>query len=228
MELPYWLSVVFPVLGIFLSWALYLSSAFAIREMLKTKVLHVNPYPYPILLLNAVIWGCYGLFVKKDPYIYWANAPGVLLMLQLTMIVFSLSSETTRKYFYGILLGLGGLISVVVFIGQFFLSLEYAVILIGVSANLVTCLTFIFPLVVIFSVIKLQDSSVIDPRLASVQFLNALVWMSYGLVIKSPIIYASNIFGSVMGLLQIILWISFRKSYHRELLPSNISEMTEI
>ena len=64
---------------------------------------------------------------------------------------------------------------------------------------------------IMFSVVRKRDSSVIDPRLASVQFLNALVWMSYGLAMKSPIIYASNVFGSCLGLVQLLLWLVFSK-----------------
>ncbi|KAF6005465.1 hypothetical protein F1559_005069 [Cyanidiococcus yangmingshanensis] len=47
----------------------------------EDKVLGVvNPLPYPLMLGNAIAWISYG-FVESDYFVFWSNAPGMVLCL---------------------------------------------------------------------------------------------------------------------------------------------------
>lgn len=44
----------------------------------------LNPIPFPIVIANCVAWVAYAI-VSKDPYVFLANDPGVLLGLFYTL-----------------------------------------------------------------------------------------------------------------------------------------------
>ena len=44
----------------------------------------LNPIPFPIVVANCVAWVGYSI-VTKDPYVFLANDPGVLLGLFYTL-----------------------------------------------------------------------------------------------------------------------------------------------
>ena len=44
----------------------------------------LNPVPFPIVIANCVAWVAYAV-VNKDPYVFLANDPGILLGLFYTL-----------------------------------------------------------------------------------------------------------------------------------------------
>ena len=58
--------------------------AFSIRLRSRFLLQDLNPIPFPVVVANCVAWVAYAI-VSKDPYVFLANDPGLLLGLFYTL-----------------------------------------------------------------------------------------------------------------------------------------------
>jgi solute carrier family 50 protein (sugar transporter) len=70
-----------PLLGVILANIMWLSSLKSVLSCRRSRTLgKVNPLPYAIIVHNCIGWVAYGI-LKLDYFIFFANAPGLVLGL---------------------------------------------------------------------------------------------------------------------------------------------------
>ncbi len=55
----------------------------------------LNPIPFPVVVANCVAWVGYSI-VNKDPYVFMANDPGLLLGLFYTLSAYGYADAKVR------------------------------------------------------------------------------------------------------------------------------------
>ena len=56
----------------------------------------LNPIPFPVVVANCVAWVGYSI-VNKDPYVFMANDPGLLLGLFYTLSAYGYADAKVRS-----------------------------------------------------------------------------------------------------------------------------------
>lgn len=77
------------------------------------------------------------------------------------------------------------------------------------AANVMLVFFFLSPLSTLLTVVRRRDSASLVLPLCVMNILNGALWSTYGLVRGDPFIWAPNVFGAVLGVLQTTLRLSF-------------------
>jgi len=233
-----WNKIVFeyvcPSVGILISAALYSAPVKSLAEALENKSLgSLNPTPWTILTGN-----CFGLVIfayyTNDPFVLAGNIPGVFVSLWLNSGASRLQyyeevqkeessspSNSSNKnamlimtpqdqWMLGIL---GFWTATLVCIGWLGIGSGREAGIIGILVNINLLCFYAAPLQTIHTVIFVEkSSSSIHTWTTVMNCANSFFWGSYGFAINSIAIYAPNVLGFLLGLIQAALCCAYPKT----------------
>ena len=143
-------SLFFPVLGVVLSNALYLSSAPAVLQASRRGSLgSLNPLPLALMAVSTVSWMCYALAVPNG-FILASNLPGAVAAFAFVAITLPLIPPEAAAARRGVTLVLSGGAATMLTLWTYliFAKVEHdrLVFLLGAYASLICVLLFASPL----------------------------------------------------------------------------------
>ena len=65
--------------------------------MVNVSLQDLNPIPFPVVVANCMAWVAYAI-VSKDPYVFLANDPGLLLGLFYTLSAYGYADAKVLHY----------------------------------------------------------------------------------------------------------------------------------
>ena len=208
----------FPILGVFLSNALYLAPAPAVRQAVQRGSLgSLNPLPQALMVVSTFSWVCYALS-KPDMFITLSNAPGCIASLwYVTSLLPLIPREATRELALVQFTILGGAtcllsLATVLVLGK--VPPETRSFNFGLFGSLMCVLLFASPLSTVREVISKANAASIYAPLTAAQVINCGTWCVYGFAIGDPWVYGPNSTGLALGLVQLALKMSY---------PSNVA-----
>ncbi|RYH11074.1 hypothetical protein EON65_38935 [archaeon] len=227
--------IVCPLLGMLISNGQWLAPLAVMQKARETHRLdNINPYPFPMIVMNATGWVIYSCYTK-DHFLFWAVLPGVLLGLYYTIIVLTILTKSSAaeqhsptylaverlllfSFFFWSLLAI---ISTTAFPtdkeSQFF---------IGIGTVIITILYYSAPLSSVLIVIRNKDSATMYLPLILVNMTNATLWTTYGLFATQDImLWLPNGLGILLALLQLTLKFLYRLPTPPSSPPSSSSKL---
>ena len=83
--------IIAPLLGFLIANVMFFSGVPGFLERKRLGELgNFNPLPYPVILANCASWIAYSLYID-DYFLFFANAPGMLVGVYFTMVGYGLS-----------------------------------------------------------------------------------------------------------------------------------------
>eukprot|EP00253_Pinus_taeda_P008644 PITA_08644 len=221
MELP--LKLVVGIIGNATSLALYLSpmsTFWGIYKFKSTK--EYSGLPYVFTLFNCCVGLLYGSpFVKPhSTMILTINSAGfVLETFYLTsFLTFAVPKRKVRtiRLTCALMLAFGLEVGITIFA---FHTLHVRQLVVGTVGVVLSIIMYASPFSVVRLVIRTKSVEYMPFLLSLFNFLNAMAWLAYSIVTRDIFIGVPNGIGSVMGMIQLIVYFIYRNS--RVVLPAS-------
>lgn len=199
-----------PTLGTLIANTMFLSTMPAIRAARRDSDFgELNAVPFAMTVGNCVSWLSYS-FIIANPYVFWSNAPGLLLGLFYTMTAVRLAKPAARKTLEVLLLVIFA-INVTAGFASSMVITDFATrqLLWGLVANGILICYYASPLSTLWSVIKQRNAASIYPPLSMLNTLNGALWTTYGLAVKDMFVWAPNFIGACLGCIQLLFCLLF-------------------
>eukprot|EP00668_Euglena_longa_P006600 GGOE01007894.1.p1 GENE.GGOE01007894.1~~GGOE01007894.1.p1 ORF type:complete len:330 (+),score=89.53 GGOE01007894.1:52-990(+) len=200
---------VLPSIGVVLSGALYVSSLPTVRRAVRQRALEtLDATTLAMQFINSLMWLRYAVLVG-DPFVWWSNAPGLLLTAYYVAALLFLSGgkgDGRLPRLIARIVGVGGsylLIEVMAF--AFLLHDARVVQLIaGLSTNVWLAGMYLAPVLNVARAVRERSAAAFVVPLVIVTLLNSCMWFGYGLLAcGDPFIYVPNVVGLVAALVQL-------------------------
>ncbi len=204
----------FPVLGVILSNALYLSGVPAVyRAHQAGSVGSLNVLPQALMCLSTIAWISYALAVP-DAYIVCSNLPGAIgAVWFITVLLPIIPRDRDRTAVQGVLtLGAAAqlmLWTVLVLSGVSHATRLYAL---GSWGSIICIGLFASPLSTVRTIMRTSNAASIYAPLTATQCANCLMWTIYGSSIGDMWVWGPNSAGLALGLAQLALKLSYPSS----------------
>lgn len=232
-----WKKIIFelvcPIIGIFISTALYSAPVKSLAAALEKRSLGVlNPKPWGYMTGNCFGWLVYAYY-SRDPFVLASNIPGILVSLWLNSGASKLQyyTEVENRIVSGdttdnstksaiiltpqdkLLLGvLSTWISIIVCVGWFRIANGNEKEVIGILVNINLLIFYGAPLQTLKIVLQEKTSDSIHTPTMILNCTNAGFWGAYGIAINNPVIYWPNGIGLILGLSQATLCCVYPKN----------------
>ena len=205
---------IFPILGVFLSTALYLAPFPAVYRAVRVGSLGTfNVIPAAVMCLSTISWVMYSLSVP-NPYIFAANVPGTIASAYYVVATLPLLSGSVReRASVQLIIVVGTTIKLALWGYVIFsaMSSEDRSTLLGGYASLICVILFASPLSTIREVIATGSAVSIYAPLTLTQITNCGTWTFYGWFIVHDVwVYGPNGAGLTLGLIQMVLKLIYR------------------
>lgn len=203
------LSKVVPTAGACMANLMFLSPLKAVLELRQTGVLgELNPVPWCAIVGNNMAWLGYS-FAAKDPFVFAANLPGLLLGLFYVLSGTAYADAPTRATMEKLILSYAAVIGVTGFVAAWGLC-GTAQAVFGICGNALLLLYYASPLSVIFKVLRTRSAASLYAPLSATNGFNGLLWTTYGFVIRDPYLLYPNAFGALVSGVQLVLIALFK------------------
>ncbi|GLC34330.1 hypothetical protein PLESTB_000741500 [Pleodorina starrii] len=196
---------VVPIFGNLLATAMLLSPFPAVLRLRQSgKLGDTNPLPYPMTCINAIGWVVYG-YTTSNPYIFPANILGLLAGLFFTLTAVPLANRKAQDQIAALLVVASGYFIVLGLIACFGLGPTAAARMWGTSAVVILMGYYVVPLSTMVAIVRSRNAASIYAPLAATAIANGLLWSIYGFAVGDINLWLPNLFGSVIGALQLVL-----------------------
>eukprot|EP00891_Asterochloris_glomerata_P001526 jgi/Astpho2/1526/Aster-05400 len=189
---------------------MWLASLPSVRAMRKSGQLGAcNPLPFVFIVFNCCAWTTYAV-VTRDPFVFLANDPGVLLGLYYLFSAYGLADEAMRNTLLFMTIFFATLLSGVA-LGTSVVTLDADEIKLawGIAANFVLLLYYSAPLSTVKTVLVTKSSASLYWPMCMMNVINSTLWVVYGRAVGDMFIWVPNAVGFVLGGLQLLLCIIF-------------------
>ncbi|XP_021845860.1 bidirectional sugar transporter SWEET15 [Spinacia oleracea] len=197
------------ILGNIISICVYLSPLPTYYRIYKKKSTEgFQSVPYVVALFSAMLWLYYALLKKKEYFLISINSVGCIIETLYIAFYYVYASRKARIFTGTLVLSLNLVIfSMIVLIVQLKLNdgIDQVKVL-GVICAVVSIAVFAAPLTIMVKVIRTKSVEYMPFTLSFCLTLCAIIWFAYGLLRKDPFISIPNIFGFVLGVLQMVLY----------------------
>ncbi|CAL1405709.1 unnamed protein product [Linum trigynum] len=169
--------------------------------------------PYVIGLFSAMLWLFYALFAKDAMLLITINVFTFFMQtFYIALYLFYATSKdrrTTLKLlsFFNVV-GFGAICS-------FTLAFTHGVVrvqVLGWICMVFSLCVFVAPLAIVRKVIKTKSVEFMPISLSFFLTLSAVMWFMYGFLKKDPYVAVPNILGFSFGIVQMVLYLVYRKS----------------
>lgn len=217
-------SIAAPTLGLILANFMWLSPCKAVLEARKTRNIGtLNPFPFLMTVFNCIAWIIYSC-LKKDIFIFLANASGLVLGLFYSLTCITILSKKTEQeefselytrieamllfafFFWSTI----GFVCATSFSG-FDNQVEQMSALVGTLGSSFAIAYYTAPLSTMAEIIQKRDSSSLMLSMTAINLINATMWTLYGTALGDINVWGPNIIGMVLSSLQLILIFIFPK-----------------
>ncbi|KAL0710432.1 hypothetical protein Bca4012_017410 [Brassica carinata] len=207
------LRTVFGILGNIISFFVCLAPIPTFVRIYKRKSSEgYQSIPYVIALFSAMLWIYYALIKKNVMIMITINT--FSLVIQIFYISFYLfyapkkEKTLTVKFVLFVDVIAFGLIF---FLTYFLLHGDKRVHVLGLICMVFSLCVFVAPLGIIRKVIKTRSAEFMPFSLSFFLTLSAVMWFFYGLLSKDMNIALPNVLGFIFGVLQMILYMIYKK-----------------
>ncbi|CAH9080304.1 unnamed protein product [Cuscuta europaea] len=207
-----WLFV-FGVLGNIISLLVFLAPLSTFVRIWKAKsTMGFHSVPYIVALFSSMLWIYYAYIKKNAILLISINSLGILIEAIYVLLFLIFASKTARRHtLMELLVSVGGFALIFV-VSWFPFSGEDRISLVGWICVFVSTAVFAAPLSVVFQVIRTKSVEFLPFYLSFFLTTSAIMWFGYGLMMKDLRIALPNILGFFLGLLQILLYLLYRKA----------------
>lgn len=205
------------IIGNASSLLLFTSPILTFKKVLQKKNTEgFSCIPYIMAMFNCLVYAWYGMPVVSSG---WENFPlitinglGILLEVSFVSIYLWFSSMEQKKVNCYFLVPTLVLFGVVVATSIFsFHDHHTRKILVGSFGLVASVSMYSSPLLAVRQVIKTRSVEFMPFHLSLFTFIASSLWMAYGLLSHDIVLAAPNMVGCPMGLLQLLVYIIYRK-----------------
>ena len=201
--------LVFPILGVVLSNALYFSPLPAVYRAYRTSHLgDLNVLPQALMVVSTNAWMCYALSVPNI-FIMLSNLPGAIAavgFVSITLPLIPRNDVKSRTQVQAVLV-VGAAVMLSLWSYLIFGEVSHSGIrfVMGAYGSLICVLLFASPLSTMSEVIRTRNAVSIYAPLTATQVANCSMWTVYGLFIEDVWVWGPNGTGLCLGLVQLFL-----------------------
>ncbi|KAG2492536.1 hypothetical protein HYH03_009201 [Edaphochlamys debaryana] len=176
----------------------------ATRLRTSGKLGDLNPYPYPMTLYNSAGWLAYG-YGSANPYLFPSNFLGFLGGIYFTMTAHAVAPRHIQDRLLGVVLCAGLHFMTLGIVATFALEHSVAEQMWGINAIAILMVYYLIPLSTMFQILRTHNAASIYPPLAAAAVANGGLWTIYGFAIGDVNLWLPNLFGAVLGCVQLLL-----------------------
>ncbi|CAH8280608.1 unnamed protein product [Arabidopsis lyrata] len=213
---PHTARTIVGIIGNVISFGLFCAPIPTIMKIWKMKsVSEFKPDPYVATVLNCMMWTFYGLpFVQPDSLlVITINGTGLFMELVYVTIFFVFATSPVRRKITIAMVIEVIFMAVVIFCTMYFLhTTKQRSMLIGILCIVFNVIMYAAPLTVMKLVIKTKSVKYMPFFLSLANFMNGVVWVIYACLKFDPYILIPNGLGSLSGIIQLILYITYYKT----------------
>ncbi|XP_076882706.1 bidirectional sugar transporter SWEET4-like [Bidens hawaiensis] len=209
------------VIGNVIALILFLSPVPTFIQIVKKgSVEQFSPVPYLATFVNCMVWALYGLPMVHPHSILVITINGAGIVIESVYLLLFLIYSNRNKRIKVVLIILAEL----VFVGVLALLVMTLAHTTKVRSNIVGSIAIVgnimmyaAPLSVMKLVITTKSVEYMPFFLSLFSLLNGISWTIYALIRFDPYIVIPNGLGSLLGILQLVLYATFYKSTQRQL-----------
>ncbi|KAK6924625.1 SWEET sugar transporter [Dillenia turbinata] len=218
---------VFGILGNVVSFMVYLAPLPTFHQIYKKKSTEgFQSIPYIVALFSAMLWIFYA-FIKTDAsLLITINSLGCFIETIYIIAYFIYAPKKARIVTVKLLL----LFNVVGFGAILFVTLVLTkgsrrAVVLGWICVAFSISVFIAPLCIVRRVIRTKSVEYMPFLLTFFLTLSAVMWFCYGLFLKDLYIAGPNILGFIFGVLQMLLYLIYRKGKKQVIAEQQLPEL---
>ncbi|CAL6334490.1 unnamed protein product [Bathycoccus prasinos] len=207
-----------PILGFLLANVMFFASLPELRKYRKMNEWgSLNSHPYPIVVCNCIGWMMYGSVIK-DYWVFVSNFPGLLVSVYALMIALTLNAQNEKKrkelekmvlVSCAVLSIMGFVLGVVMHGDEKEGKKRFAS---GIFCNVVLTIYYASPLSEMRRIIAERDASSLYWPMSVAITVNGFSWAAYGFALKDWFLVSPNMFGGVLGVVQLAFLATFGKN----------------
>ena len=210
-------TIVAPALGALTGNIMWLAPMNDVLNAYKREQIgELNPLPFSAATFSTFQWVYYAK-IRKDYFIFVGNIFGMGLGLFYTLVslyllginknskIVNLNADNYVFYTF-LLLIIGPLLqnSYVFLFDSYGNDINITTTVVGITATLGALMYFMLPCYTLKEVITKKDASSIQRNLILANCINCTAWSTYGLAINDPWIYAINLVGLMLAVINMI------------------------
>ncbi|KAK7295870.1 hypothetical protein RJT34_18784 [Clitoria ternatea] len=207
------LAFTFGMLGNVISFLVFLAPIPTFYRIYKKKSTeNFQSLPYLVALFSSMLWLYYAL-VKRDAFLLVTiNSFGCVVEMIYIVLYITYATKDARKLSVKLFLAMNvGSFALILLVTQFGVHGPLRVQVLGWICVSISVSVFAAPLTIVAQVVRTKSVEFMPFNLSFTLTLSAVMWFGYGLFLKDICIALPNVLGFVLGLLQMLLYIIYRK-----------------
>ncbi|KAJ9140127.1 hypothetical protein P3X46_030809 [Hevea brasiliensis] len=163
--------------------------------------------PYVVALFSAMLWLYYATLKSNDYLLLSINSVGCLVesIYIVVYIVYAPKKARILTLKLVLVMNLGGF-SAILLLTHFFAKGSSRLQIVGWFSVALSAVVFAAPLSIMRRVIRTKSVEFMPFTLSISLTLSAIMWLIYGILLKDFYIALPNIFGVVLGIIQMVLY----------------------
>lgn len=182
----------------------------------------ISPLPFITATLSGVLWLKYGI-MKEDWTIILVNLIGSTLQGCYTIFYYYMCSAKVAMQ-KQLLVAAGVVFPLLIYTKYVANDYYTALNRLGIACCLMGVIFFGSPLVSMGKVIRLKSTECMSFYLSFVTFLVSLEWWIYGWLINDYFIQVPNFLGTVLGTIQLALFLKYPSKSEDSLISRSVSQ----
>ncbi|EFH42082.1 nodulin MtN3 family protein [Arabidopsis lyrata subsp. lyrata] len=218
------LATVFGILGNIISFFVCLAPIPTFVRIYKRKSSEgYQSIPYVISLFSAMLWMYYAMIKKDAMMLITINSFAFVIQIVYISLYFFYApkKEKTLTVKFVLFVDVFGFGAIFV-LTYFLIHANKRVHVLGYICMVFALSVFLAPLGIIRKVIKTKSAEFMPFGLSFFLTLSAVMWFFYGLLLKDMNIALPNVLGFIFGVLQMILFLIYKKPGTKVLEPPGI------
>ena len=196
------LTKIAPFVGAVLANCMFLSPAKAVlKARAEGSLGELNALPFAVMIGNTAAWLGYS-FASKNPYVFAANFPGLLLGVFYSLTAIRLAPHKTGLLLEKVLLAYASVLGIAGYIAALAPSAQ---VVFGYVANALLLLYYSAPLSTLAQVIATRSAASLYWPLILMNGLNSTMWTIYGFAVTDAFVWAPNAAGLALSGIQLAL-----------------------
>ncbi|XP_010442555.1 PREDICTED: bidirectional sugar transporter SWEET10-like isoform X2 [Camelina sativa] len=218
------LATVFGILGNIISFFVCLAPIPTFIRIYKRKSSEgYQSVPYVISLFSAMLWLYYAMIKKDAMMLITINSFAFVVQIVYISLYFFYAPKKEKILTVKCVLFVDVFAFGLIFLLTYFLTHgNKRVQVLGYICMVFSLSVFVAPLGIIRKVIKTKSAEFMPFGLSFFLTLSAIMWFFYGLLLKDKNIALPNVLGFIFGVLQMILFVIYKKPGTKVLEPSVI------
>ncbi|EEF47417.1 conserved hypothetical protein [Ricinus communis] len=208
------LAFAFGILGNIISILVYLAPVPTFYRIYRKKSTEgFQSLPYLVALFSSMLWLYYAM-LKKDVFLLVTiNAFGCVIETIYIIMYIIYATKKNRVSTFKVLTSMNlGLFAFIILFSHFLVKSSVRAQVLGWICVAVSVCVFAAPLSIVAQVIKTRSVEFMPFNLSFFLTLSAIMWFAYGLSTKDTCVALPNVLGFILGLLQMVLYVIYRKA----------------